>query len=279
MKKIIKKIILIAFSIYFMIPILGTFLYGTSTKWEASLFPSDFTFSWFIELFNDGEFIQSVFNSLLLGVITSIIVLLVMVPTLILIRLYFPKLDKLLQSLTLLPYAIPGVILVTALLSTYRKLGVPMFIVLVGALFITLLPISYLGLNNQLKLMNIKELVDASTTLGASMTQTILKVIVPNLKLGITLVFIMVFSASFGEFMLTNLLIGGRFETIRIYMMRRMNENGHLASAVMILYFIFLVIVAISIFIITKKQEKTIKVSEEENIINKKEKLENVFNS
>lgn len=283
MGKVIKKIILIIFGIYFSVPILGTLLYSTSTNWSNSIIPKDFTFKWFLQLFQEQSFIDAVFRSLLLGIITSFILLVVMIPTLIVIRLYFPKIDKILQSVVLLPYAIPGVILVTALLSTYSRLGIPMFIVLIGALFITLLPITYLGINNQLKFININELVDAASTMGASKFQIITKVIVPNIRLGTTLVFLTIFSASFGEFMLTNLLIGGRFETIRIYMMRRMNENGHLASAVMILYFLFLFVIAILVFFLNNRQKKKyvkreyeIEESKESTI--RKEALNNVFN-
>ncbi|HHX69594.1 MAG: ABC transporter permease subunit [Miniphocaeibacter sp.] len=285
MKKNIRKIPLIIFGLYFITPIIGTILYSTSTKWDNSILPKDFTLKWFLELFKDTAFIQAVTRSFILGLITSIVILIIMIPTLILVRLYFPRVDRILQSIVLLPYAIPGVILVTALLGTYSKLNIPMFIVLVGALFITLLPITYLGINNQLKLINIGEMIDAASTLGASMVQTVIKIIIPNIKLGTTLVFLMVFSASFGEYMLTNLLIGGRFETIRIYMMRRMNENGHLASAVMILYFIFLLIVAIFVFIINNKQKKRhiekskIEEVNKQKLYERKEGLENVFNS
>jgi putative spermidine/putrescine transport system permease protein len=131
-----------------------------------------------------------------------------------------------------------------------------MFFVLLGALFISMLPIVYLGISNQMKLVNMKELVEAAETLGVPMFPIIRSVLIPNLKVGTTLVSLMVFSSVFGEYMLTNLLIGGRFETLRIYMLRRMNENGHVASAVMILYFLFLLVTAFSIFYFNKKTNK-----------------------
>jgi putative spermidine/putrescine transport system permease protein len=188
----------------------------------------------------------------------TVIVFIVLVPTMIWIHLYFPRWDQALQKIVLLPYAIPGVILVTALLRTYSKSNIPMFFVLLGALFISMLPIVYLGISNQMKLVNMKELVEAAETLGVPMFPIIRSVLIPNLKVGTTLVSLMVFSSVFGEYMLTNLLIGGRFETLRIYMLRRMNENGHVASAVMILYFLFLLVTAFSIFYFNKKQTKKI---------------------
>lgn len=262
MKKFLVTLTLSLFAIYYLSPLLATFFYASSTSWEKSILPDDFTLQWFVQLLGDGAFLGAVGRSLLLATLMTMIVFIVLVPTMIWIHLYFPRWDQALQKIVLLPYAIPGVILVTALLRTYSKSNIPMFFVLLGALFISMLPIVYLGISNQMKLVNMKELVEAAETLGVPMFPIIRSVLIPNLKVGTTLVSLMVFSSVFGEYMLTNLLIGGRFETLRIYMLRRMNENGHVASAVMILYFLFLLVTAFSIFYFNKKQTKKIVVRE-----------------
>lgn len=256
-----------------MLPIIGTILYASSTKWSKSLLPSDFTLQWFQQLLTDREFIAAVGRSLLLAGVVLVTILLLMIPTIIWIHLYFPRLNRWLEKLLLLPYALPGVILVTALLRTYAETGIPMFVVLVGALFITALPIVYLSLNNQMRLINLKELVDAAETLGAPMSTIIIQVLFPNIRIGVTLVSLMIFFLRFlGEYMLTNLLIGGRFQTVRIYMLRRMNENGHLASAVMVLYLLFMVGIALTTFMLTyrQKQQLSLKQTREEKQSKKK---------
>lgn len=282
MKKLVKPI-LFCFVLYYLLPIIVTILYASSTKWSKSLLPSDFTLQWFQQLLTDREFIAAVGRSLLLAGVVLVTILLFMIPTIIWIHLYFPRLNRWLEKLLLLPYALPGVILVTALLRTYAKTGIPMFVVLVGALFITALPIVYLSLNNQMRLINLKELVDAAETLGAPMSTIIIQVLFPNIRIGTTLVSLMIFSSVFGEYMLTNLLIGGRFQTVRIYMLRRMNENGHLASAVMVLYLLFMVGIALATFMLTyrQKQQLSLKQTRKEKQ-SKKEALkgvvtENVF--
>ncbi len=155
MKKLIKPI-LFCFVLYYLLPIIGTILYASSTKWSKSLLPSDFTLQWFQQLLTDREFIAAVGRSLLLAGVVLVTILLLMIPTIIWIHLYFPRLNRWLEKLLLLPYALPGVILVTALLRTYAETGIPMFVVLVGALFITALPIVYLSLNNQMRLINLR---------------------------------------------------------------------------------------------------------------------------
>lgn len=258
MKKIVVPILLFLFGLYYLSPLIATFFYASSTSWGKSIIPDDFTLQWFQQLLGDPAFLWAVGRSFLLAGLMTGIIFILLVPTMIWINLYFPRWDKALQKIVLLPYAIPGVILVTALLRTYSKSSLPMFLVLLGALFISMLPVVYLGISNQMRLVNMKELVEAAETLGSPMFQIIRYVLIPNLKVGTTLVSLMVFSSVFGEYMLTNLLIGGRFETLRIYMLRRMNENGHVASAVMILYFLFLLAVAFGIFYMNKKQERSV---------------------
>lgn len=257
------KPILACFGLYYLLPIIGTVLYACSTKWSKTILPNDFTLQWFRQLLTDGEFLTAVARSFLLAFVVLLTILVLMIPTIIWIHLYFPSLNRWLEKLVLLPYALPGVILVTALLRTYAKTGIPMFIVLVGALFITALPIVYLSLNNQMRLINLRELIDAAATLGASMPMIVLRILVPNIRMGTTLVSLMIFSSVFGEYMLTNLLIGGRFQTIRIYMLRRMNENGHLASSVMVLYLLFMVGIALTTFTLTNLQKKRFTLKQE----------------
>jgi putative spermidine/putrescine transport system permease protein len=55
---------------------------------------------------------------------------------------------------------------------------------------------------------------------------------------------LLTFSVFFGEFQLTNMILGGDYETIRIYMLRVMKINGHLSSAVVMTYLMLLVILS-----------------------------------
>ncbi len=256
MKKSIVIMVLCCFGLYYFLPFLGTVLYASSTSWGKTILPDDFTLTWFSQLLSDQNFLEAVGRSLFLGGVVLLTILGLMIPTIIWIYLFAPRLNRLMEKLVLLPYAIPGIILVTALLQTYSKTELPMFLVLIGALFITTLPIVFLGITNQMRLINMRELIDAATTLGASTKTILFRVLFPNIRIGTTLVSLMVFSAVFGEYMLTNLLIGGRFETVRIYMLKRMNENGHLASAVIVMYFLLMTVIALLTFVITNRQKK-----------------------
>lgn len=249
-------IILILFGLYMIFPLFSTAFYATSTKWSNTILPEDFTMQWFKELLQDPNFSAAVVRSLTLTLITLAVVIIVMVPTIFLVYQYFPKVDGFLKGLVLMPYAIPGVVLATGLLTMYAGTFLPMYLVLVGGLFVGSLPFMYQGVRSSLESIHTKSLMESAEILGASKLQSFLRVIVPNIRLGLLVTSLLIFSGYFGEFVLTNLIIGGRYETIRIYMYRRMNENGHLASAVMVAYFILLIIISWVITYLTSSRGK-----------------------
>ena len=267
--KIGSYIILILFGLYMVFPFFSTAFYATSTKWSKTILPEDFTMQWFSELFRDPNFTAAVLRSITLTLLTLAVVILIMVPTVFLVYQYFPKVDGFLKGLVLMPYAIPGVVLATGLLTMYSGTFIPMYVVLVGGLFVGSLPFMYQGVRSSLESIHTKSLMESAEILGASKLQSFLKVIVPNIRLGLLVTSLLIFSGYFGEFVLTNLIIGGRYETIRIYMFRRMNENGHLASAVMVAYFILLFVISWIITYLTSDRKRNkklpkLKVEDEE---------------
>lgn len=239
--------ILAIFGLYMIFPFISTGLYATSTAWSNTILPEDFTFQWFVALGQDPNFIAALLRSISLTLITLAVVLVIMVPTVCLVYLYFPRVDNFLKGLVLMPYAIPSVILATGLLRMYAGSVIPMYAVLVGGLFIGSLPFMYQGIRNSLEGIGAKSLMESAEILGANTLQSFLRVIVPNIRLGLLITTLLIFAGFFGEFVLTNLLIGGNYETIRIYMLRRMSENGHLASAVMVAYFTLLLLLSLLI--------------------------------
>ncbi len=250
-------LILVVFGLYMIFPFASTFFYATSTEWSNTIIPQDFTFQWFVELGQDPNFVSAVLRSFTLTLTTLAVVLVVMVPTVFLVYMYFPKVDNFMKGLVLMPFAIPGVILATGLLRMYSGAAIPMYSVLVGGLFIGSLPFMYQGVRNSLDSIQSKRLMEAAEILGANRFTSFVKIILPNIRLGLLITTLLIFSGFFGEFVLTNLLIGGRYETIRIYMLRRMNENGHLASAVMVAYFILLILISLLITYITSSKRGT----------------------
>lgn len=247
--------VLFIFGLYMIFPFISTGLYAMSTAWSNTILPKDFTLQWFVALMQDPNFIAALLRSVTLTVVTLVVVLVIMVPTVLLVYLHFPRVDTFMKGLVLMPYAIPGVILATGLLRMYSGTIVPMYVVLIGGLFIGSLPFMYQGIRNSLEGIGAKELMESAEILGANTTQSFFRVIIPNIRIGLLITTLLIFAGFFGEFVLTNLLIGGNYETIRIYMLRRMNENGHLASAVMVAYFALLLLLSLLITRLTSTRK------------------------
>ncbi|MFT8364190.1 MAG: ABC transporter permease subunit [Sporolactobacillus sp.] len=253
-----SSIIIGLFIAFMCLPLAATLVYSFSTEWGKSLLPSGFTCDWYAALYRDPAFLMAVLHSLLLTVLTLAIVLIILVPSIVLIALYLPKYDRYLKATILLPYAIPGVILATALMRTYTDAPIPLLLILSGGLFIYSLPFMYQSVRSSLREIDGIALLEAAELLGASKWRALLQIIFPNIRIGIMVGSLLTFSAFFGEFQLTNMILGGQFETIRIYMLRVMQINGHLASAVVITYLLLLGLIGGCIVRLTHLQKRRV---------------------
>lgn len=249
-------LILTLFIAFMCLPIVVTLIYSLSTEWGKSIVPTGFTLKWFLQLYQDPQFIAAIIRSLILTVVTLAVVLVILVPSIALVAIYLPKLDRLFKPMVLMPYAIPGVVLATGLIRTYTNGAVPLFAVLSGGLFIYALPFMYQSVRSSLREIDGARLMEAAEMLGASKAHAFIRILLPNIKIGIMVGSLLTFSVFFGEFQLTNMILGGDYETIRIYMLRVMKINGHLSSAVVMTYLMLLVILSALIVRLTNNKRK-----------------------
>ncbi|MGG4495175.1 ABC transporter permease [Brevibacillus reuszeri] len=229
--------------IYLFIPLVATFLYSISTDWYRTILPEGYTLSWYKELFTDPRFLDAMQRTLLVCFLAICISVTVMVPTIFIVTVYFSRWERALQGLVMLPYAIPGVVAAVGLIKLYSSGPIVLsgsIWILIGAYFVIVLPYMYQGIRNSMRTIDAIKLVEAAELLGASRMQAFWKVIFPNILTGIIVSTLLSFSTLFGEFVLANLLVGGHYETMQIYLIRRMSESGHLTSAIVVTYFILL---------------------------------------
>ena len=243
-KSRLSLIPLVTVFVYLIVPLLATFLYSISTKWNKTLLPEGITFQWYTALFSDGAFTSAILRSLILSGGATVLSAFFMVPANFAIVVYAPKLEKGLQAIVLLTYAMPGVIMAVGLLRAYSKAGVPMVLVTIGAYFIGIMPYMYQGTRNSLRNIHAVSMMEAAELLGASKVTAFMKVIVPNIMTGILVSALLSFSILFGEFVLANLLIGGSFETVQIYLYQKLSKSGHFSSAIVVCYFLFISILS-----------------------------------
>ena len=225
-----------------------TFLYSIAQKWQSTILPEKFTFIWYKALFQDVRFWNAIARSFIVSIISVLFSLIVMIPTVFIITVYYRKLEKFLNLVSMIPFAIPGVVYAVGLLKIYTKGPVKIagtIWILIGAYFIIVLPYMFQGIRNCLATIDAKKLLEAAELLNATKFQAFIYVILPNIIKGITVSALLAFSILFGEFVLANLLVGGAYETVQIYLFTKQNVSGHLCNAIVIVYFICVLILSL----------------------------------
>jgi len=259
-KRSFAQIIFLLLISYLLIPIVATMLYAFSSKWHKTIFPEGLTFKWLATLFQDTDFIQAFGRSVLLAGGAVIIALIVIVPAIFVIVLYFPKYEKWIQVAVVMVYSFPGIILAVGLIRVYSTVGVPMILVVLGAYVIGILPYIYQGTRNSLRNVDARQLLDAAQLLGATKTQAFTNILLPTVYPGLFAGALLSFSVLFGEFVLINLVVGSRFETVQIYLMKKLSTSGHIASAVVFIYLVLMGLLTFAIAIVTKRSKGVMKI-------------------
>ncbi|HIQ63688.1 MAG: ABC transporter permease subunit [Christensenellales bacterium] len=241
--KLGPKLIVIFLMIYLFMPFVITGVYSLTDNWSNTILPSTFTLKFYVELFSEGRFWMSILRSVFVSALSVAAAVLVMTPLVFAVCAFTPRLEAVMKMITLIPYAIPGVISAVALLRAYGGTDIPMVLVLAGAYFILVMPLVYSGVNNAMHAIDIVPITEAARVLGASTLTTFLRIIVPGVAPGILVSTLLSFSTLFGEFVVANMLIGGSYETVQIYLDLVMKQTGHLSSAVVIIYVLIMTLI------------------------------------
>ena len=144
-----------------------------------------------------------------LAVITCVIVLALLVPTMIWIRLRVQWLARTMEVLCLLPLTIPAIVLVVGLGPIYNRIqhysvsSLQLFWIYV----VLALPYAYRALAAGLSAIDVTTLSEAARNLGASWFTVIVRVIAPNMRDAILNALLLTSALVLGEFTIAYLLL------------------------------------------------------------------------
>jgi putative spermidine/putrescine transport system permease protein len=148
-------------------------------------------------------------NSLVLAVLTVILMLVLLVPTMIVVQLSFPQLRRALELVCLLPITVPAIALVVGLAPVYSVIA-SLFgsgaWTLSFAYGILVLPFAYRAISSNLQTIDLATLTEAARSLGASWVTVVLRVIVPGLRRGLLAASVISIAVVLGEYTLASLL-------------------------------------------------------------------------
>lgn len=258
-KKIGHKIIIGILLVYLILPLFATFLFAFASNWQTTILPEGYTLNWFKILMSDPLFWQCMGRSVLVSFLSVAVIMVLTIPSVYFVVIYYPKLEKILQICAMIPFALPAVIMSVGLIQIYSS-GPVMITgtmwILLGAYVILCLPFMYQATRNSLRTIDAVGLVEAAQSLGSSKFASFLKVVFPNIMPGVIVAGLLCFSIVFGEFVYVNLLVGTNYETIQYYLYKSMYTNGHLSSAIVCIYFMIILILSFLMVNITKKANK-----------------------
>lgn len=255
-KAFLSNVIIVAVTLFLIIPPVIT-LVNSLFKDVTTLMPSAFTLSFYTDLFTRGNAIgPAIIRTLIVAFVPTVLMMLLMLVTQFVIRVYFPKVDKYVDILSKIPYGIQGVILAVSILSLYGGsdsfLSNRIFLV-ICAYGIVILPYMYQGIKNALNTIDVVPILESAAILGANKFYTYFRIIVPSVKKGLLATLLLAVGILFGDFVLINILAGSYFPTLGVYLNEIRAVSGHSASAVSVLMFTVMLLLSYGVTRLNRK--------------------------
>jgi len=190
-------------SLYFLVPLLATFLFSLRGKKD------EIGFQAYLNVFADKNFVKSFGFSLEMAVLTVILSLGLLVPTVLWVHLRAPRWKWVLDLFSLLPFVVPPVILAFGYIRLYGPAplawaGSPLL--LVAGYVVLCFPFVYRSIDAGLRAIDLKRLWEAGASLGAGPMRTLFTVVLPNLRSALLSAVFLTFATVLGELTLAVLL-------------------------------------------------------------------------
>ena len=217
------------FILFSVLPLLATGLFSLSSRWVTTVLPESLSLQSYEAMIREELFLPSLLRSLALASGTLVIVSILCVLLVTWIHIRAPKLGPPAEMISLIPFALPWVVVALALVRFYgdvypRILNTPLLLLLAhGAVSI---PYMYWALDNNMRAINARSLYEAGATLGARWDQTLRYALLPNLGPGLTTGGMLVFASSFGEYALSRLLVGAGWQTLPVWQASLINRDA-----------------------------------------------------
>jgi putative spermidine/putrescine transport system permease protein len=190
---------------------------------------------------------QSIGNSLIICVITVVIVLVLLLPTMLLVELRFPKLRRVLEFICIIPITIPTIVLVVGFVPVYSTV-VAIFgsapWTLAFAVGIIVLPYAYRPIASNMAALDLITLSEAGRSLGAGWGSVLGRIILPNLRRGIFASAFITIAVVLGEYTIASFLSRNVFPTALV-LLQHTDPYVAVIFAVIALVFAFILLLII----------------------------------
>ncbi|MCY7326471.1 MAG: ABC transporter permease subunit [Microbacteriaceae bacterium] len=205
------------------------------------------------------QLFQAVQNSFVLAFVTVAIILFVLLPTMILVQLQFPRLRRVLEFICIIPITVPAIVLVVGLAPVYgivvRVFGSSVW-TLAFAYGITVLPYAYRAIQASISSVDMITLSEAARSLGAGWLNVLWRVLLPNLRRGILAASLISVAVVLGEYTIASLLNRQNLQTALVQVSKS-DPYAAVIFALLALAFVFILLLLIDRVGSTRPGRKT----------------------
>jgi len=197
-------------SAYFLVPLAMTVAFSL---WQGG---GSYGLASYRVLLGRPELPSSLLLSVELAVVTSALLVVLLLPAMIFMNLFAPRLRPVFEFVAALPFVVPAIALVAGLTALFTGpewlVGSPFYLVI--PYFFLALPYVYRSLDVGLRALDLATLTEAGQSLGADMGQIIRLVVLPNLRPALIGSLLLTLAVVIGEFTFANVLL---FRTYAVF--------------------------------------------------------------
>jgi putative spermidine/putrescine transport system permease protein len=244
-----RYVVFTIFGLFFLLPMLAMLRFSLEGAklgtWSVAAWKQIASFQ--------GEGVPPLLSSieitLELAVITSVVTLVLLVPTMIWVRLRVQWLARTMEFLSLLPLTIPAIVLVVGLGPIYNRIQHYSLssLMLFWVYVILAMPYAYRALSAGLNAIDVTTLSEAGRSLGASWFTVMVRVIMPNMRQAILNALLLTWSLVLGEFTIAFLLLYNNL-SVELYSISRNTPNAGVifstSTAALLFAFVLLLILS-----------------------------------
>ena len=255
---------------FLYLPILVLIVFSFNESKSRGVF-TGFTLDWYVKLFHNEMILSALFNTLVIAAIASVVA--TVIGTLAAIGINGMKkwAKSLVMNITYLPIINPEIVTGVSMLLLFvfirDKFNVDMelgFFTLLLAHITFCTPYVILNVLPKLRQMD-KHTFEAAQDLGCSPAQAIWKVVIPEIMPGIMAGFLMAFTYSIDDFIISYFVSGPTSQTlpIAIYSMTRRKVSPQI-NALSTIIFVVVLLVLLGSNIVEARREKRLNRKEED---------------
>ena len=202
--RVFRAAVLLVLGTFFVLPLLAMLEFST----RGTLAGGRDLDAW-RAIGDDPLLVDAIVTSLQLAVLTSVLMLVLLLPTMVWVHLRVPALRRVVEYLCLLPLVIPAVVLVVGIAPLYS--WVTYFLgdsalTLTFVYVVLVLPYAFRALESGLTAMDLTPLSEAARSLGAGWGTVLLRVVLPGVRGAVLSAALLTVALVLGEFTLASLL-------------------------------------------------------------------------